>query len=89
MAPRDLSVWDKIRILQEWAPAATYIQAFLGEHDPHRKAVIVSDACEWLASKSSTKVDDELVSHLTAMLKSPQGEAFLRWVILKLEAEQK
>lgn len=82
----NITLWDKIRILQEWSPVVTYVQAFLAEHDPHRKALIVADACEWLASKSkNTSVDDELVSHLTAVLKSPQGESFLRWVLKKVE----
>lgn len=85
---KSLSVWEKIRIIQEWAPIATYIQAFLAEHDTHGKAVIVADACEWLAAKSETKVDDELVDHLTAVLKSPQGESLLRWVESKIEGSK-
>jgi hypothetical protein len=85
---KNLSVWEKIRILQEWAPVVSYIQAFLAERDTHGKAVIVADACEWLAAKSKTKVDDELVNHLTAVLKSPQGESLLRWVSAKIEGEK-
>ena len=84
----NLSVWEKIRILQEWAPAVSYIQQFLGTSDPHQKAVVMADACEWLASKSQTTVDDELVGHLTAVLKSPQGESLLRWVIAKVEGDK-
>lgn len=85
-AASNITLWDKVRILQEWAPVATYVQAFLAEHDPHRKSLIVADACEWLASKSkNTKVDDELVDHVTAILKSPQGESFLRWILAKVE----
>lgn len=80
----NLSVWEKIRILQEWAPVLTYVQAFLGVRDAHQKSLIVMDAAEWLASKTTgTKVDDELVSHLDAILKSEEGEAFLRWVLNK------
>lgn len=80
-----VSIWDKIRIIQEWAPALTYVRAFTAEKDPHRQALIVGDACGWLASKSQTKFDDELVGHLTALLRSPQGESFLRWLIQKVE----
>lgn len=85
----EMSVWDKIRLIQEWSPLVTYIQAFLAASDPHQKAVVVSDACEWMASKSKTTVDDELVSHLAAVLKSPQGESLLRWVLAKIEGVQK
>jgi hypothetical protein len=85
----NISLWDKVRILQEWSPVVSYVQAFLAEHDPHRKSLIVADACEWLASKSKgTTVDDELVAHVTAILRSPQGESFLRWILSKVEQAQ-
>jgi hypothetical protein len=85
-AANNISLWDKIRLLQEWSPVVTYVQAFLAEHDPHAKTLIVADACEWLASKSkNTTVDDELVAQVTAILKSPQGESLLRWVLAKVE----
>jgi hypothetical protein len=88
MPDKTYTLWEKIKILQEWAPIASYAQDFLAERDPHKKSLIVADACKWLASKSDgTKVDDELVAHVTAILKSPQGESFLRWVVAKTEAK--
>jgi hypothetical protein len=85
----NLSVWDKIRLIQEWSPLLTYGQSFLAEHDPHKKSLIVADLCEWLAGKSNNKVDDELVDHITAVLKSPQGEALVRWVVTKIQEGSK
>lgn len=85
---KEMSVWEKIRILQDWYPLVTYIQALLATNDSHQKAVVVADACEWMASKSETTVDDELVKHLSAVLRSPEGEAFLRWVLEKVEGTQ-
>jgi hypothetical protein len=83
----NLTLWEKIRLFQEWAPVLTFAQAFLATPDPHRKALVVADCCEWLASKTGgTKVDDELVSHLSAVLRSKEGEAFVRWVIGKVQA---
>jgi hypothetical protein len=80
------SLWDKIRLLQEWAPVMTYVQEFLGTEDVHAKTLIVTSACEWLASKSTgTDVDDELVAHVDAILRSSEGEAMLRWVVAKIE----
>lgn len=84
-----MTIWEKIRILQEWSPLVTYVQAFLATKDPHSQALIVGDAAEWFAAKTpGTTVDDELVDHLTAILKSPQGEAFLRWTVSKLGGDQ-
>lgn len=85
----EMSVWEKLRLLQEWYPLVTFIQAILATNDPHQKAVVIADACEWMASKSQTKVDDELVGHLSAILRSPQGESLLRWVLAKIEGVQK
>lgn len=79
-----LSIWEQIRLLSEWSPLFAYGQRFIGEADPHKKSVIVAEACEWLASKTrATTVDDELVSLLSAILKSPQGEALVRWAVSK------
>lgn len=83
----NLSIWEKIRLIQEWAPVLTFAQAFVATTDPHRKALVVTDCCEWLASKTGgTTVDDELVSHLSAVLRSKEGEEFLRWIISKVQA---
>jgi hypothetical protein len=84
-----MTIWEKIRILQEWSPLVTYVQAFLATKDPHSQALIVADAAEWFAAKTpGTTVDDELVDHLTAILKSPQGESFLRWTVNKLGGDE-
>jgi hypothetical protein len=76
-----MSLWEKIRLLQEWSPAATYIQLFLAEDDPHRKSLVVADAFEWVASKTQTDLDDEFVEHVAAVLRSPEGESLLRWLV--------
>jgi hypothetical protein len=81
-----LSVWQKIRLVHEWAPVFTFVQAYLATVDPHQKAIVVADCCEWLASKTETKVDDELVSHLSSVLRSKEGEAFLRWAVSRMQA---
>lgn len=84
-----LSIWEQIRLLSEWSPLLSFGQRFISEYDPHAKSIIVADACEWLAAKTrATKVDDELVSLLSAILKSPQGEALVRWAVKQVEDAQ-
>lgn len=84
-----LSIWDKMRLLSEWSPLIGFGQRFIAEIDPHGKSIIVAEACEWLASKTrATTLDDELVSLLSAILKSPQGEALVRWAMQKVEESQ-
>lgn len=79
-----LSIWEQLRLLSEWSPLLAFGQRFVAENDPHIKTLIVAEACEWLASKTrATKVDDEIIALLAAILKSPQGEALVRWAIEK------
>lgn len=81
----DISVWQKIQLIQEWSPLISFGQAFLAEQDMFKKTVIVTDCLEWLASKSKTKLDDELVAKIDALLKTKQGEDFVRWLVSKIE----
>jgi hypothetical protein len=84
-----MTVWEKIRLLQEWSPLVTFIQAFLATNDPHAKSMVAADAAEWAAAKTpGTTVDDELVGHIAAILASPQGEAFLRWIVDKIGGDE-
>jgi hypothetical protein len=46
----------------------------------------VSDAAEWLASKTSAQVDDQLVRLLADILKTKEGEALVRFLLLQAEA---
>lgn len=79
-----LTIWDQIRFLSAWSPLLSYGQQFLAETDPVKKALIVADALEWLAAKTDSKLDDELVGLASAVLRTPQGEALVRWVMAKV-----
>lgn len=80
-----LSIWEKIILLQSWAPLLSFGQRFVGTTDPYAKALVVGECCEWLASKTDAGLDDELVKHLAALLKTQEGENLVRWVIQKAE----
>lgn len=81
-----LSIWQQIALLQAWAPLIGYGQRFVNEADPYRKGLVVAEAAEWLASRTDAKADDQLVKLLADLLKSPQGEALVRWALLQVEA---
>lgn len=80
-----LSIWEKIVLIQSWAPLLTFAQRFTGTPDPYAKSLIVSECCEWLASKTDSGLDDELVKHLAALLRTAEGENLVRWVLAKVE----
>lgn len=81
-----LSIWQQIALLQAWAPLIGYGQRFVNEADPFRKGLVVAEAAEWLASRTDSKADDQVVRLLADVLKSPQGEALVRYGLLQVEA---
>ena len=81
-----LNLWQSLMLLQKWSPLLAYGQQYLAETDPYKRAIVVSDAVEWLASQTKASVDDELIKHLAAVLKTAEGEALVRWVVAQAEA---
>ena len=81
-----LSIWQQIQLLQAWAPLIGYGQRFVAEPDPYKRGLVISEAAEWLASKTNATADDQLVKLLADLLKTPQGEAIVRWCLLQVEA---
>lgn len=81
-----LSIWQQIALLQTWSPLIGYGQRFVQAVDPYQKGLIVAEAAEWLASKTDSKADDQLVKLLADILKTSQGEALVRWCLLQAEA---
>ncbi len=81
-----LNIWQQIALLSSWSPLIGYAQRFVQTADPYAKAVIVGEAAEWMASKTDAKVDDQIVKMLADILKTPQGEALVRFLLLQVEA---
>ena len=79
-------IFDQIILFQTWMPLLGYGQQVLAaKDDPYKQAVIVGDALEWMASKTSTQLDDEVVKMISAIVGTPQAEALIRWVVTKAE----
>jgi len=85
----NLTIWEKLALIQAWAPLLTFAQRYLAAFDPFAKAVVVSECAEWLASKTDSSIDDELVRHLAEVLKTPQGEKLVKWFAAKVQGLRK
>jgi hypothetical protein len=85
----NLTIWEKLALLNSFAPLLTFGQRYLSAFDPFTKAVIVSECAEWLAAKTDSGLDDELVRHLAAVLKTKEGESLVRWAVAKIEGLRK
>lgn len=76
-----LSIWQALRLLSAWQPLIAYGQRFVSEVDPYRKGLVVAEAVEWLASRTDSTVDDQLVRHLADVAKTKEGEALIRFCL--------
>ena len=80
-----LTIWQQLALLQKFAPLIGFGQRFAITLDPFQRSIIVAECCEWLASQTGSTLDDELVKHISAVLKTAEGEAMVRWLLLKIE----
>lgn len=75
------SIFQQLKLLQEYLPLLGFGQRWLAEPDAGRRALIAGDMGEWIASKTTTTVDDQIVRHLVAILKTPEGESLVRYLV--------
>lgn len=82
----DLSWWDTLAIIQQLMPLVGYAQRVLNEPDHYKQGIIVADALEWLASRSQTTLDDEIVKLVGDVVKTAEGERLIRYILSKVPA---
>lgn len=80
-----LTIWQQLALLQKFAPLIGFAQRFAITADPFQRSLVVAECCEWLASQTGSVLDDELVKHLAAVMRTAEGESLVRWVLLKVE----
>ncbi len=84
----NLNIWQQIQLLSAWSPLIGYGQRLVNEIDPYKKSIIVGEACEWLAAKTKSVADDQLVRLLSDLLRTKEGEALVRFLVLQVEGRK-
>jgi hypothetical protein len=79
-----MPIFEKLKMLAEWAPLLARLQAVMDAATPHEQALSVVKALQWAAGKSGTTMDDEALFHLESVLKTPEGAAFFKWAADKV-----
>jgi hypothetical protein len=79
-----LTIWQALRLLQTWSPLVNYAREFVGTVDPYKKSLVVVNACEWLANATDSTLDDQLVRHVSEVLRTKEGEALVRFCLLQV-----
>lgn len=79
-----LPLFEKLQLFAEWAPLIGRLQEIAGAKTAYDQAAAILDALQWASGKSKTEIDDEMLFHLEAVLKTPEGRAFFAWVVEKV-----
>ena len=79
-----MSWLEQIRLLSEWSPLLAFSQRFMLEGDDYVRTIIVADACEWVAHKTNTGLDDQVVTLIASIMKTQQGEALVRFLLAQI-----
>jgi hypothetical protein len=76
-----LNIWQQLQLLSAWSPLIGFGQRFVQESDPFKKGLIVGEAAEWMASKTDSTLDDQLVRKLVAVAATKEGEELIRFCL--------
>jgi hypothetical protein len=82
-------VWENIQLLAQWSPLISILKQIVSETDIGKQSVYITDAIEWLASKSKNKIDDELAAKVAAVVRTPQGIELIKFVVRFVEGVAK
>lgn len=80
---------EQLRLLAEWSPLLGYARRHAAETDPNARTIIVADALEWAASRTESRLDDDLARHVAAVLKTPEGTTLLKWIVDRVASMEK
>lgn len=75
------SLSEKLRVLVEWSPLIGLASEISVASTPMDRALKISAALRWVAGKTNTGIDDEVIDLLEAVLKSPEGAALFDYLV--------
>jgi len=79
-----MSWFDKLRLLAEIGPLLGHLQVAFGKEDAHEQALALIAAAKWAAGRTATPIDDEVLAHVEAILRTTEGRDFFRYTVAKL-----
>jgi len=80
-----MNIFDKIRLISEYAPLLSYLQQLANADEVTDKVSVAADAAEWIATKTEMEWDDEVVSLVADILRSDEGAALIEWIVEKMK----
>lgn len=74
-----LSIVDKVKLLAAWAPMLAKLEAVAVAKNPQDKALALVAALRLAADHTTTVKDNNVLDHVEALLKTPEGKALVEW----------
>lgn len=75
------TVGDKIRQLVEWAPALSIVSEISGAKSVQEQVAGVLNLMQFVAAKTATPIDDELLERVENVLLSPPGQELVAYIV--------
>jgi len=80
------TVAAKVRLLVEWAPALSLLSEISGAETAKEKVDVALRLMQFVATKTQTPIDDEVLARLKAALLSPEGQELFQYVVALVTA---
>jgi len=77
-----LSIVGKIALLAQWAPMLAKLEAVAVAKTPTEKAVAIIAALRMAADSTTTSKDNDVLTLIEAVIKTPEGLALVNWFAL-------
>lgn len=75
------TIADKVKLLVDWAPVLSILSEISGATTPHDRVAGVLKLTRFLATRTATPIDDEIVAKIESCLLSPEGQALVDCVV--------
>jgi len=80
-----MPIFEQLKLLAQWGPLLAKLQPVIQAPSAKDQAIAVLDALTFAAGKTKTTIDDDVIRHLEAVLKTPEGAALFNWLVALLK----
>lgn len=80
-----MNLQQKIKLLLEWSPVLNFVIAITSSPPGKDRVYRTLELLDYLATRTSTPIDNDLLQHLRAVLLTPQGGALLDYLAALLQ----
>jgi len=80
----ELGMFSNLRLMVELAPLLGKLQDLMAASTPQEQAIALVAVCRFGAGKTDTKMDDEALDRVEAVLRTDAGKELLNWVLKQI-----